>query len=417
MGDEQQDPKMDLSKISTIVGIIAGIAGILAVAAGIYKDWNPAPQASSKANDVKFRVVQDVDRFYCHLLVKCGNQKFGREDSLDFRIKVQKIMPYYLANTLKESQNYLYWTAYDATNKCSECTNLGITLSSENSDMAKVDSAPFKYSICPNAEMRDANIDPVLKFMREDVSGTLKLHWELVFQNGKAISQSVPIRILSDNIVYWDLKNPDGENVPFDFILASLTAWTLSPISEQGAKYLGPSSPDQSIGEWMESCYEALFNKKGHLIAVAPYQGPWPPTMKNDDSMERIRSPQDSLTVKRIDSVEASLLVSALAYRGFKDTQRLVLVALSSATSDGKQFLLAWPKTRDSWEAVDMTAPNGVAFEDNLRDATGCLNAALKSAPIVKELDSRGVYASSDRRVVAIDFVKASQRYQIRGLP
>jgi len=291
-----------------------------------------------------------------------------------------------------------------------------------NNEIAVIDpkNPSFNVSICPKMLKKDARLDPALRFNKEHVSGLLSLQWELTFQNQASISDPVSVLVLAEDIVYWDLKRPDGTNVPFDFILASLTAWPLAQneaISARGSKYL---DPDMSMDKWMENCYQDLFANKRHRLVVDPYEDPWPPAGKNGDSMQTIKTPQEALQVRKVNSLEAALLVSALEYSVFKDSQRLVLLALPAADSDNpgaKQFLLAWPKKKDTWEAIDLTAPNGTPFQQNLASATARLDTALKSAPILKELGSGGIYIAKERRLLAIDFLKAAQVYQIKGPP
>ena len=130
MVDDPQKPKIDLTKISTIVTILGSIAALIATGLTIMKDFDShkAAKASSKPAALQVEVVgQNDEMYFKHLRIRCAGDQKSRagQTSMDFEIKVQKTMPYYLLNTLKMSQKYLYWTSYDVATTCQECTNLG----------------------------------------------------------------------------------------------------------------------------------------------------------------------------------------------------------------------------------------------------------------------------------------------------
>ncbi|GFO65232.1 hypothetical protein M1B72_06400 [Geomonas paludis] len=422
MSEDQHGSKFELTKVQTVVTIIGSVIASIVAATGLMKGcWHAAEGGGAKG----VKLVEKRDDLYLrHLRLLCGPQKNLQSSgsALDFKIKVQKVIPYYLVNTIKNKPAYLYWAVYQATTTCPECINLNITLSSETKSLAVVEGGSFSYdsSICrlPAEESVTGNhgqttINPDLKFMKSDVYGTLSLQWKLTAQ-ATAYSDSVLIQVLPENVVCWDLKTPDDKQVPVEFIVASLAAWTKAKtpeIDQLATSYL--DAPDQPADRWMAKCYQDLYGGRTHRMAVHPYPGIWPPASEN----EEIKLPQEALKARRADSVGAALLVSALHNAAFGGSQRLVLVSLPPTGSARSAFYLAWLNARGSWEAVDMTAPVDVPFDDNKQAATPSVINLIESPAVAGALDSVGVYVAKDRRTVAVDFAKAARHYGIEGAP
>jgi hypothetical protein len=271
---------------------------------------------------------------------------------------------------------------------------------------------------------------PKIRFpATEDPDGPLSVVWEIRTRkdNLEIHRRTQHINIISKNYIYWDLKDGNGVNVDPKFLLASLAAWTRikdPKLERQAQQYLSAAAPRQ-YRPWFKGCYNALLGPEG-LLKVHPDISPWPLTGADDESRQRVRSPLEFITGNATDPapLEAVLLVAALA-NNLRQKPDLTLFALPlQADSEAKRFLLAWSDNGIDWRALDLTAPQNLGFEDNEARTTAELANLLKSKPdILSKLNRTGVFIVGEqlsevsRQVVALNFTKAAEIYQIQGLP
>jgi hypothetical protein len=334
-------------------------------------------------------------------------------------IKFIPRFPYYLINTFKKNQRnpYIYWTVLAGVNDCLEPKPVEVRFAVRNKTVAQATDIPWKRTFKVGEKVPREPVDPQFEFLQRAENTTLEVTWEIKDQNTNRTiaSDTERIPVISDDYIDWNFKDHEGKNVPADFLLASLTAWSLTPgevIRSQAKKYFpgpgGQTSPGDSLRQWFSLCYEDLFQGP-EAVKVSPYSEPWPPFGQGGTGLERIRHPREILQIKEANSLEAALLVAALRNGGLKRIRsRLCLFALPQADfyTGLKQFLLSWSVDGLEWYAIDLTDPNKINFNEN-----------TSRGDILAGLNERGVVVDNSYHIFAIDFDKASIIYDIGGLP
>lgn len=453
MNETKEEPKEGsfwegLSKLQKLIGFLTALIALVGGLYGGYKFFFPGPPqpAPGSANYTEIRIAK---------LRKCANLKVNAFEQ----------MPYYLTPTLyKKTRKWLYWAVLSGTNNCDEeplLVKVKFFISQQSSHLAYLDQgtkeiARDKLSEGPGeineglrktlernakdtltfwrgtvAPMQNVNepLVPRIKFTKEDPDEPLTVEWEIQTLKDNLTIQcgTEHINMISKKYIYWDLKDTTGANVPSEFLLASLSAWTRikdPKLERQAQQYLSAAAPRQSR-PWFKGCYNALLGPEG-LLTVHPYISPWPLTGTGDESRQPVRSPVEFITGNATAPapLEAVLLVAALA-NNLPRKPDLALFALPLQTdSAAKRFLLAWSDNGIDWRALDLTSPQNLSFEDNEARTTAELANLLKSKPdILRKLDGTGVFIVGEqlsevsRQVVALNFAKAAEIHQIQGLP
>ena len=339
-------------------------------------------------------------------------------------VKTFETFPYYLVNTYNKNpeHKYIYWTSITGKNDCPDDLNFTVKFSvnrgqDDPGKIVTVKREQIDDSISRGKSLNNKRMDPIFEFLsglEDDIR--VFVEWKIINQVGSnVITQgNKHILVKMKNVVSWDLKNPDSSKVDTDFLLASLSAWSLKPgtvLRTRAHQYLQGTRESR---EWLENCYQDLFHATPPVV-VRPFPGRWPPS----DTQE-IQTPKEILTTRKANSLEAALLIAALKNAVAEDLGlHLVLFALEQEESHGaKHFLLAWSTDRQEWHAMDMTAPSQVSFTDNVTQASLKLKAFFQAQgqEMWDKLEEKGVFISPDQDVLVLDFQKASEKYSIGSL-
>jgi hypothetical protein len=338
-------------------------------------------------------------------------------------------VPYYLLNTLRQRDQEIYWAKLKGKNNCSYPLNVKIKFEVINSEIARATDKEYTFTVMVKEE-KNEDLDPFFEFTRDDINTDLRVRCQIInWDTNKAIRLDTKIiELISKNYFCWNLKDPTNKEVSLAFLLASLSAWSLNPdeaIKKRARQFLketdGGVDPSESSRHWFKSCYSDLFHGPNRLN-VHPYSKPWPPTHEGDESMQQIRNPAQVLNAKHSDSIEAALLISALRNAVSKILKsRVVLYAIPDPQEKDKgckQFFLSWSTDGENWQALNVTDPNQMSFEENEKQATSKVKNLLESeSGILSALNNRGVFIDEKKTILALDFDRASKSFRIRGLP
>lgn len=338
-------------------------------------------------------------------------------------------VPYYLLNTLRQRDQEIYWAKLKGKNNCSYPLNVKIKFEVINSEIARATDKEYGFTVMVKEE-KNEDLDPLFEFTRDDINTALRVRCQITnWDTNKAIRLDTKIiELISKNNFCWNLKDPTNKDVSLAFLVATLSAWSLNPdeaIKKRARQFLkethGGVDPSEASRHWFKSCYADLFHGPNRLN-VHPYSSPWPPTHEGDESIQRIRNPAQVLNGKHSDSIEAALLISALRNAVSRILKsRLVLYAIpdqQEKEKGRKQFFLSWSTDGENWQALNVTDPDQMSFEENERQATPKVKNLLESeSGILSALNSRGVFIDEKKTILALDFDRASKSYRIRGLP
>lgn len=228
----------------------------------------------------------------------------------------------------------------------------------------------------------------------------------------------VYIRILPRQIVKWNLTDINGNEVRKEFVLASLTGWTLSKdeavlkLAGHLAKRVGGGSPEK----WTKACYEDLFQNKAGLN-ITPTQHTYP-----FQEEKRVRPPSVILSDKNPEPLEAALLMGALIHNATDEEVSFTLFVLPQPRDPmGPAVLLAWTDSSgsDTWHAIDLRLASGIGFEENLEKSTELLSHSLADNPAILDFRKHGgvLFSSNESSPNVISFQQAKAEFGILALP
>ena len=346
---------------------------------------------------------------------------FKRPDTLSYALETKWCgnLPYGLTNSI-ESQDSLYWFHVQADNQSDLPLHLFIYFKVRHGP-AQAPLEPLQRTVDPGGKLSE-NMDPAFEFLKDDIDSSLQVNWEIRDEKGSLLRHGTEeIRLLSKHKMCWNLTTCEGNPIPKDFLIASLTAWVQSSddrLKEVGQWLLGECESDTAslslADKWFATCYRRLFY--GHLRAITidsslnilPMQGE-----------QEIRTVSQILQEGKADPLEAALLVAALtkAARGTQHVRTVLFTLPESADQpETRSFLLSWP-VQDGWRALDLVKAT-MSYEENENVASSRVNMLLRESPtIVDELDTDGVYIDEGESIVALDFARAAEYFDIRGLP
>jgi hypothetical protein len=345
-------------------------------------------------------------------------------------VKYPKTLPSYLANTIGNTQRpFLYWFQFEIESTKKE--NVLVNLDCKSSLHPRLQAGdykpkpPFEFEISsPGVKLYTVYdavgyVDP-----NQEIDAKFEWMYRDKYRNLKE-ADPVSIKLLPKNVFFWDLTDGDGQPVPQDFLVASLSSWVLTAdIDMQDARdkirkdAYSQIDYDHVLRHWFEKWYAELF--QGHEPITV---GPHPFHMKG--AME-IKTPSQVLKDKAARPLEAALLIAAMARTDLLKNEsdaRLILFVIPEDTSPEKSlsFILAWSTSPDKrWHAVKMccASDKGIPFEENERHASGMIERLQNKAPhIFKDLEDKGVYLDKKSQILALDFEKARAKYQIAAMP
>ena len=348
------------------------------------------------------------------------NRIRGRQP-YEVEVRYLKQLPRSLANVMA-SQESLHWIWVSAENRRAE--PLHVTVQAEVSGPAIPAGliTADRQTIGPGKKL-ERSVHVAIPWAKSDFKGdeVLKVTW-FVLDDKKSLlwQKDDNIPVLPREIVPWGLRSAKGEAVSLDFLVASLTAWAITPepAIEAAAREMlkaVEAEPDERIRarRWMATASERLFAGPT-AVKVHGRAAKFPPSQQ-----EQVRTPAGVLKERRANALEAALLVAAHRMALARDLRaRLTLLAVPvSAQNSAKDLLLAWSPDGREWEAIDLRQVGTTAFDANRTAATARARPLLEDAEISKALAERGVLVDDKRQVVALAFQRAQKFYGIRPLP
>ncbi|MCX5772501.1 MAG: serine/threonine-protein kinase [Candidatus Hydrogenedentes bacterium] len=276
---------------------------------------------------------------------------------------------------------------------------------------------PFDKRVYPSIEILNFEI-------REETP--VHIQWSIVDENEAVLaSDKAMSRLLPKQVVKWDLQEPGGKAVDKRFILASLTAWTLTPDpslrtlgSEMLAQMHEAQLPSTSPENWLALCVTRLFQGDSPLVVVEPA------CRLPQEPQQTVRTMREVVEQKRATVIEAALLIRTLCalddVSKKLDSPRMALIAYpdTGAGSPGQCFLLAWSTSSGAWRALDMARLGDVPFEQNTASASMRLVQLFDvRKEVLEAMNKDGLYIRDGESTLALDFAKARQVYEIWGLP
>ena len=320
----------------------------------------------------------------------------------------------------------LYWFHERVQNKTRGPLNLQIVFTLEPSDCNYVvleGGGPIEDTLRAR-EQKEVKVSPRLVFNIDKFEADcfLKVQWTIQDpQKDKTYLKAgnVEIRLLPPNVVKWDLLNADNKPVSREFLVASLTSWSLS---REGAvlnraaqlrKRANVSSPEQ----WVRSCYEDLFEGRSAL-AIDSSRRTYPFPLAGQTI---ISSPGQVLLEGRAEPLEASFAMAALIHTApLTERARLTLFIVPRLEDPrNPSMFLAWllPDHR-TWEAVDLREARKLRYDVNVNQSQPQIKLLLEEHPeILRSLKAKGVFTQPEpNAVTALSFDHAVTYFGIRAL-
>jgi hypothetical protein len=340
-------------------------------------------------------------------------------DLVDVNLAYPPILPFRFRDVIGKSP-YLKWFHLKVDNHSGERLHVLVTFRVRRGPATETSRTPFEDYINPHQLNFERDPDPNIEFLRNDVrpNDVLEINYH-VFDNEHKVDFSSkttqpPIDLLPNNEIDWALTALDGSPVPQDFLLASLTTWTVTAEpsvkqrTDQFRREVGQLVDASSVTRWFARCYDQVFhNPSGIRVSPAPIPFPAP-------GRQTIHTASQVLDNGQADPLEAALLLGALSRDTFRNRLRLVLFATPEAQGQPaqKSVLLSWSTDSQAWHALDLARANSLSFEDNQKLATDHVGKLLAEQPeILSALDGSGVFFDKARPTIALDFRRADQNF------
>jgi hypothetical protein len=346
-----------------------------------------------------------------------------------------KVIPSYLTGYYEDeglgAPEKLYWFRSNVTNKTGGELALEITfkLDSAHCEFVSINQSDNPKRVEVEAGKKvPTNFSPPLHFSNDNTtdSCSLLLHYDIGDDAGDTPYHNfAKITLLPPQQVEWDLKNVDAGSVSKDFLLASLTAWSLSKegkVLERGGdlrRRAHTVSPD-----WLRLCYEILFqgqsstkaDKTNGIIFIDPTQNTYPFNVE-----KTVRYPGEIISVGRAEPLEGAFLmasiINAAATPGHIPMSLFVLPQAQDINHPA--VLLGTPLPNNNWEIIDLRKANFLGFQQNLEQSQQELQQALsQNTQMLQSLQDKGVFMTEEMNLPkAISFNRARVVYRTLGLP
>jgi hypothetical protein len=342
--------------------------------------------------------------------------------ALTVDVRSLSVLPRSLANVMA-LQKPLHWLWVGAENRRADPLHYSIEAEISGPVISAGLIVADKQTVAPGGKL-EHSIHVPIPMAKSDFKGDeiLRVTWYVKDGPHLLWQKTTNIPVLPREVVPWGLLSAKGEPVSRELLVASLTAWVITPdpaIDERARAMLkiAGTEPDERVRarRFMAAAYEHLF------------AGPTPVRV-NDRALrfpprtdEAVKTPAGALKDRRATALEAALLLAA--HRRALDRgdlrARVALLATPVSPQDlaSKDFLLAWSLGGREWEAVDLRRAGTTAFEANRTAATERARPLLDDATLGKALVERGVFIDDEHQVIALAFRRAEEAYKIRPLP
>ena len=337
-------------------------------------------------------------------------------------VRSLSVLPRSLANVMA-SQESLHWLWVGAENRRADPLHYSVEAEISGPVISAGLIVADKQTVAPGGKL-ERSIHVPIPMAKSDFTGDeiLKVTWYVKDGPNLLWQKTTDIPVLPREVVPWGLQSAKGEAISREFLVASLTAWVITPdpaIEERARAILkiAGTEPDERIRarRFMAAAYEHLFAGPTP-VRVSDRALRFPPKTN-----EPVKTPAGVLKDRRASALEAALLLAAhrLALDRGDLRARVTLLATPASPQDleSKDFLLAWSPDGREWEAVDLRRAGTTAFEANRTAATERARPLLDDPTLGKALGERGVFVNDKQQVIALAFRRAQKAYNIRPLP
>lgn len=374
--------------VTAVLTVVAGVAGIISHTTNIVKVLHPEETSISQLVAVlKTEHLEVLPYRWRHLV--------GRAD-----------LP------------YLYWYCIEVQNRSKVRVNLKVNFAAKTREGEVIPSLHSpEYSVDAGKTLKEYP-PPILDFGQHKVKpgDALVITWHILDERDSVIKQGTDqTELLPDNMLDWNLKAPNGDPIPQRLLLASLTAWTMPPkesltkVLQQLQSGVAPPADPSSVARWFARCYGQFFNNpSGIHVRPAPIRFP-------GTGRQTIRTFLEILNDREANRLEAALFLGALSRATYGKRLRLVLFAVPEREDQPtrRTILFSWSTHPRSWHAVSLAEANSTSFESNEQTASKQVTQLLADHPeIIRALRDQGVFPGNGQQVVALDFVRADERFQ-----
>jgi hypothetical protein len=364
----------------------------------------------------------DLDQGEFFFFIGTPEQR-AEERCHEIRVHAAESFPLALLNTSK-AQQIPYWFQVTLENRCAEPLHAEITFQVVGGP-ARCDPSPRPVTVAPG-EVVSRFLDPSLEFTGSMLDSAedahLKLAWWVRDDTQSILaSDTATIVLLPKSTYRFDLRTADGARLDDEFLLATLSAWAISPsrtvkdLSGLLRSQRDWTSPSASLTEaWLGLCTEHLF-RAAEPVRVMRSAEPFPPLDRRT-----ILPPARVLDEGYADPIEAALLIAAVSRRTTRITgfHPVLVVAPSLEATAPQRYYLTWESPEKGRQALDLANLSALDFAANVAAATPELVPTLAAELGLRDaLAEAGVYFNHERSLVAIDFHRASKTHRIKGLP
>nr|VFK60999.1 MAG: Caspase domain-containing protein [Candidatus Kentron sp. TUN] len=277
---------------------------------------------------------------------------------------------------------------------------------------------------------------PALKFLdsaldsANDSESSLRLNWRIYDHKERILDSGTSEFTLLPKSAYPLVPHNIGFDIDNDhFMMATLAAWAQSPaktISEKSdilkeaflEKKRQPTLGPPWSNHWLALCYRYFFRSEKTIAVISDPEPLVSPLVET--KWRSIFPPAHTLKEGYGDPIEVALLIAAVSKRVSKLTKfhPVLVIAPDGETADRRQYFLAWRAERKGWQAIDLEEVLSVDFQANINKSTPELSKIFDAEQgLESSLKKEGVFIDDTRPIRAIDFDRASEEHNIKGLP
>jgi hypothetical protein len=373
--------------VTVVAGLVTAIATIISQSGNIVGHFRPIPRPASELVKVK----------------------------LDY----PQVFPFGLRHLMGRSA-YLKWSHVKVENRTNDHLILEMSFQVRRGPATEIASPPVQYWVDPREVDFERDPDPNIEFTTHEVQADDKLEiiCRIVDDQQKALifDDTRSIELLPENTVDWSLTALDGSPVPQDFLLASLTTWTVTAdptivkLVEQLRHGTRSGADRPTVTKWFSQSYSRIFQNPSRVnVSAAPILFPAP-------ARQTIRTPSQVLDRGEANELEAGLLIAALSRARFRNKVQLVLFAVPQNQNQPslRNILLSWSTDDLNWQAIALAQANSLNFDDNEKSATAQVNKMLAEEPeILAALKGSGIFWTSSHAILGLNLLRADQTYHM----
>ena len=155
----------------------------------------------------------------------------GPDPSQPFKSKYFEKLPSALLHTIR-NKDFLYWVLLEVENSTDEPIHIVVSCQVVNTPKpARCNEEPTAFTVQPG-ESVVRRVDPRLTFVVEDAFDKplpISIKWKVLDNKSNVLfTDTHDIVVAPKARFFWELENSEGESVDKRFLIASLSAWTIT---------------------------------------------------------------------------------------------------------------------------------------------------------------------------------------------